>query len=170
MNEARRDTSAPWGLLLAAGVLTALFGLILILNPFDSLRVVTAMIGVLLLIAGIAGVAAGWGRGAAGSAGPVVAIIGGLILLILPGITLQVLAVVVGLILLVWGIVSVVVALRDRRPGQGGSVLGGVALALLGLVVVVWPGPTLALITLLVGVGVLLFGVALIVQALRLRS
>jgi hypothetical protein len=163
-------SSTPWGLVLAIGVLAVVFGLIVVANPFDSLRVVTALIGVFMLVAGIAGLVAGRGRGATGVAGPLVAIIGGVILLVLPGVTLKVLAVVVGIILLVWGIVSALAAARDRGPGGGGSVAGGVVLAVLGLVVVVWPGPTLALITLLVGIAVLLFGVAMIVQAIRMRS
>lgn len=163
-------SSTPWGLVLAIGVAAVVFGAFVVVNPFDSLRVVTAMIGVLLLIAGIVGMVAGWGRGPMGAAGPLVAVVGGVILLLLPGITLKVLAIVVGLILLVWGVVTTVAAARDRRPRSNGSMAGGVVLAAVGLVVVVWPGTTLALITLLVGIAVLLFGVAMIVQALRMRT
>ncbi len=170
----RRDgglpSSTPWGLVLAIGVTAVAFGALVVANPFDSLRVVTALIGVLLLVVGIVGMVAGWGRGPVGAAGPMVAVVGGVILLVLPGVTLKVLAIVVGLILLIWGVVTTVAAARDRRPGSSGSMAGGVVLAILGLVVVVWPGPTLALITLLVGIALLVFGVAMIVQAFRMRT
>lgn len=164
----RGSSSSPWGLVLAVGIVAVLFGLIIVVNPFDSLRAITALVGVFLLIAGIVGVVAGRSRGAAGAAGPVVAIIGGIVLLVLPGVTLKVLAVVVGLILLTWGLVTVLAAWRERA--SGGSMAGGIALSVLGLVVVVWPGPTLALISLLVGIAVLLFGIGMVVQALRMRS
>lgn len=170
----RRDSglpsSTPWGLVLAVGVAAVAFGAFVVVNPFDSLRVVTALIGVLLLVAGGVGMVAGWGRGPVGAAGPLVAVIGGVILVVLPGVTLKVLAIVVGLTLLVWGIVTTVAVARDQRPGSGRSLAGGVVLAAVGLVVVVWPGTTLALITLLVGIAVLLFGVAMIVQAFRMRT
>lgn len=163
-------SAAPWGLVLAIGVIAVVFGAIVVADPFDSLRTVTALIGVFLIIAGAIGLLAGRGHGAAGSAGPLVAVIGGVILLVLPGITLKVAAAAIGVILLVWGVVTALAAWRERRRGAGGSVAGGVVLAVVGLIVVVWPGPTLSVLTLLFGIAVLVFGVGMIVQAIRMRS
>lgn len=164
-----RSSSTPWGLVLAIGVIAVVFGAIVVANPFDSLETVVALIGVFLIVAGIVGVVAGRGRGAAGFSGPIVAIVGGVILLVLPGLTLKLATVAVGVILLVWGVVTALSGWRDRDRGAGGSLVGGVVLAVVGLVVVVWPGPTLSLLTFLFGLAVLLFGVAMIVQAIRMR-
>ena len=163
-------SSTPWGLALAIGVIAVVFGAVVIANPFDSLRTVTALIGVFLIVAGVIGLVAGRGHGAVGFSGPIVAVIGGVILLFLPGVTLKVAAVAVGVILLVWGVVTALAAWRERGRTTGGSMAGGVVLAVLGLVVIVWPGPTLSLLTLLFGIAVLVFGVAMIVQAIRMRS
>ncbi len=164
------SSSAPWGLVLAIGVIAVVFGAIVVANPFDSLATVTALIGVFLIVAGVFGLVAGRGRGAVGFSGPIVAIIGGVVLLFLPGVTLKVAAVAVGVILLVWGVVTALAAWRGRERGAGGSMAGGVVLAVVGLVVIVWPGPTLSLLTFLFGLAVLVFGVGMIVQAVRMRS
>ena len=164
------SSSAPWGLVLAIGVIAVVFGAIIVANPFDSLRTVTALIGVFLVIAGVVGLVAGRGHGMAGLSGPLVAVIGGVILLFLPGVTLKVAAVAVGVILLVWGVVTAFAAWRERGSSTSGSTAGGVVLAVVGLVVIVWPGPTLALLTLLFGVAVIVFGVAMVVQAIRMRT
>jgi uncharacterized membrane protein HdeD (DUF308 family) len=169
---AARLSGTPWGVLLAIGIVAVVFGLIVIANPFDSLRFVAALIGLFLLIAGIIGVVASVrGRGGTGSwYGPVIAIIGGLILMVVPGLTLQLLAVLVGAILLIWGVVTALQGVRGGGGREQGSVVGGIVLAVLGLVVVAWPSASLSLITLLAGIAILLFGIALIVQAFRLRT
>ena len=177
-------SSTPWWLALAIGVIAVVFGAfvvqlgaIVVANPFDSLRTVTALIGVFLIVAGVIGLVAGRCRGAVGVSGPLVAAGGGVLLLLLPGITAKLLAVAVGVILLVWGVVTLLAAWRDRDRGTGGSMAGGIVLAVVGLVGVAWPGPTLSLITLFFGIAVLLLGVAtilqgarMIVQAIRMRS
>ena len=45
-----------------------------------------------------------------------------------------------------------------------------VILAIVGIVFIVWPGPTIALLMILVGLSAILFGVASIAQALALRK
>ena len=168
--ERGRSSSAPWGLVLAIGVIAAIFGAIVAFNPFDSLETVVALIGVFLIVAGIVGMIAGRGRGAAGFSGPIVAVVGGVILLVLPGLTLKLAAVAVGVILLVWGVVTALAAWRERDRGAGGALAGGVVLGVIGLVVIVWPGPTLSLLTFLFGLAVLIFGIGMIVQGIRMRT
>jgi len=45
-----------------------------------------------------------------------------------------------------------------------------VLILLLGVIVVAWPGPTLALLTTLFGAALILAGVAAVAQGLRMRG
>jgi len=41
---------------------------------------------------------------------------------------------------------------------------------LIGIVVIAWPGPTVAILMVLVGLNALVFGISAVVQALSLRK
>ena len=101
---------------------------------------------------------------------PIVAIVGGVILLFWPGLTLKALAVIVGLTLIAWGAVQSGLAIASAREGRSGMLLTGVAILLLGVIVVAWPGPTLALLTTLFGAAVILAGAAAVALGLRMRK
>ena len=45
----------------------------------------------------------------------------------------------------------------------------GFILAIVGLVFIIWPGPTVTLLMILVGLSALIFGISAIAQALALR-
>jgi uncharacterized membrane protein HdeD (DUF308 family) len=153
------------------GVIAVILGLVVIFNPFDSVRFVTIVIGIALLISGVLGIVASIrGTSRIGVAGPIVAFIGGLVLVILPEGSVKSAAIVAGIIFMAFGIVTVVVALTARDTGGWPPVLAGLLLSAIGLVVVVWPGPSLALLALLAGVAIVLFGIGMVVQAFRLRS
>jgi len=165
----RGTRSSAWPVLLGVGVVAIILGLVVVANIWESLRFVGILIGIALLFSGVVGLALGARRGGTSAAAAVVAVIGGVILLFWPDLTLKALAVIVGLTLIFWGGVQSGLALASSREGRSGMLVSGVLLLLLGVVVVAWPGPTLALITTLVGVAVILGGVAAVVQALLLR-
>ena len=77
---------------------------------------------------------------------------------------------VIGVAFLIWGIAWAIAALVDRGEGWGVAMGFSVLLAIVGIVFVVWPGPTIALLMILVGLSAILFGVASIAQALALRK
>jgi len=64
----------------------------------------------------------------------------------------------------------VVLALSDRQSGGWAVALAGTVLAVIGLVVVVWPGPSIAFLAFLAGVAIVLFGFAMVAQGFRLRG
>lgn len=168
--DSRPSTSASWALLLGVGVVAIILGLIVVSNIWESLRFLSIIAGLVLLFAGVVGIAVGV-RGQRGrTVGPIVALIGGLVLLFWPDLTLKALAVIVGLTFIAWGAIQAGVAVTHAGEGRGSTLLGGVLILLLGVVVVAWPGPTLALLTTLVGLAVIAAGVAAVVQALAMRK
>jgi len=168
--EIRVSGSSVWAPLLGVGVVLVILGLVIVANIWESIHFMGILIGLVLLFLGVVGIAVGARRGGGWALAPIVAIIGGVILLFWPGLTLRALAVIVGLTLIAWGGVQSGLAIASAREGRYGLLLSGVLILLLGVVVVAWPGPTLALLTTLFGAGVILAGVAAITQALRMRG
>jgi len=163
--------ASMWGGLLVGGIVAAILGIIVIFNPFDSVRFLTVVVGIAFVVAGIFGIVASIrGTSRMGVLGPIVALIGGIVLIVVPEGSVKTLAIVVGIILLAFGVVTIVGAVGARQDGGWGPALVGAVLAVLGLIVIVWPGPTLALIAVLVGISVLVSGIGMIAQAFRLRS
>jgi uncharacterized membrane protein HdeD (DUF308 family) len=167
--EIRIQSSSLWAMMLGLGVVLIILGLVIVANIWESLSFLGILIGLLLLFLGVVGIAVGARRGGGWALAPVIAIIGGLVLLFWPDLTLKALAVIVGLTLIAWGGVQSGLAIASSRDGRGAMLASGVLILLLGVVVVAWPGPTLALLTTLFGAAVIFAGVMAVVAGLRMR-
>ncbi len=169
--EIRVSGSSVWAILLGMGIVLIILGLVIVANIWESLAFLGILIGIVLLFVGVVGVAAGAKRGGGWMLAPIVAIVGGVILLFWPGLTLKALAVIVGLTLIAWGAVQSGLAIASAREGRSGMLVSGVLILLLGVVIVVaWPGPTLALLTTLFGAAVILAGAAAVALGLQMRK
>jgi uncharacterized membrane protein HdeD (DUF308 family) len=160
-----------WGLLLAVGIVAIIFGILVLANIWGSVRLVAILAGLFLVFAGIAQLASLGGarrRGGRILSG-VIALILGLALILWPEASVKTVAVIVGLAFLVWGIAMVVAALMDRGESWGVAAGFGGLLAIIGIIVMAWPGPTIAILMVLVGFSALLFGISAVAQALALR-
>ena len=149
----------PSGLL---GVAAVVIGVVLILRPFSSLTVLALLIGVGALVAGVSEfVDAGstprpWVRVLAG--------VGwcraGLLALFWPGITIGVLALIVGVALIVTGLTDVIAGIRGSTDERIAAVIGGLAGLIFGVLALVWPDITVLVIAVVFGARVGLFGAA----------
>ena len=160
-----------WGLLVALGVVAIVFGLVVLANIWASVHLVAVFAGLFLLFAGVMQlVGRSTGRSRAGRifAG-LLAIVAGIVLIAWPGASIKTVAVVVGVSFLIWGIAVAIAAFVDRGEGWGIAAGFGVLLALVGIVVIAWPGPTIAILMILVGLDAILFGASLVAQGLALR-
>jgi uncharacterized membrane protein HdeD (DUF308 family) len=92
------------------------------------------------------------------------------VLILWPEASVTTVAVLVGIAFLAWGVVMALAALVDHREGSGVAAAFGAFLAIIGVIVIVWPGPTIAILMVLVGLNALVFGISAIVQALALRK
>ena len=109
------------GLLALIGVLSAIAGLVLIKKPFDTLVVFTLIIGVWFVVAGIARFVAAFGEseGRTGNIGiALLDIVAGIVILAWPGIGLATVAVIIGVVLIVRGILFILAGWELHRAGR----------------------------------------------------
>jgi uncharacterized membrane protein HdeD (DUF308 family) len=160
-----------WGLVLALGIVSIVFGIVVLANIWASVRLVAVFAGLFLVFAGLvqalgsSGSDRRLGRVLSGA----LAVVIGLGVIFWPEPSVKTLAVLVGLAFILWGVIMAVAALIDRSDGWGAGFGFGALLAIVGLIIVVWPGPTIAVLMVLVGLNALLFGVSCVVQALAMR-
>ena len=161
-----------WGLMAALGVVAIIFGIIVLANIWASVHLVAIFAGLFLAFAGLmqfvnaAGAEKKTGRIIAG----VLFLVAGLALIFIPEQSVKTVAVIVGLAFILWGVIMAIAAFVDRSQGWGVAAGFGVLLAIVGIVVVAWPGPTIAILMVLVGLDAILFGVSTLVQGLALRK
>lgn len=145
-----------WWVWMLAGVALVAVGVWLVTNPYTSVTVLALLVGVSLVVAGVAEIMALGGRGGLGwaawlSGGLVVA--AGIVVLTWPDITLWALAVVAGCGLLVTGALRIAAAFEARSalPGRSVHLAIGVLSVVLGAVVLSWPEATLEVLGFLLG-------------------
>ena len=172
MLNARTD----WWLVALRGVIALVFGVVALAWPSATATAIVVLVAVFVLLDGILSLVfaarsqrSSWGFGVFEG---VVGVIIGVLALSMPRITAMVLAVLIGVWALVTGIIELMTALRLRAEVGPVWLLGvaGVLSILLGIAIIVAPGAGVVAMTVLVGIYALLFGVALVVYGLRLRS
>ena len=159
-------------MLIVVGAALVILGLVLLANPFAAIWILGVLIGVSLIVGGLAEVASS--KGAPGPRWPSL-VVGGLVIIagiaaaVWPDATVWVLAVVAGLGLAVSGAVTLIGALVGGSDGRGLRLaLGGVSLVI-GLAVLAWPDATLLVLALLIGFRTLVNGVVSIGIGLNIR-
>lgn len=159
-----------WGLVLAVGIVAVVFGIIVLANIWGSVHLVAVFAGLFLLFAGILQFFAGRGGRTGRIVAGVIAVVAGLALIVWPEASVKTVAVIVGLSFLIWGVAVAIAAISSRGEGYGVVVGFGVILGVVGLIFIIWPGPTVTLLMILVGLAAVVFGISAIVQALALRK
>jgi uncharacterized membrane protein HdeD (DUF308 family) len=96
----------------------------------------------------------------------------GLAAIFLPGITLEVMAILLGCFLVIDGLVSSIVSMHGRGRGlKGGPLLleGLIGIAV-GIFTFIWPGITVLVVVLIIGFWAMVTGVLEIIAAVTLRN
>jgi len=158
-----------WGLVLAVGIVAVVFGILVLANIWGSVHVVAILAGLFLLFAGILQFFAGGGGRTGRIIAGVIAIAAGIALIAWPEASVKTVAVIVGVAFLVSGIAVMVAGIAARGETYGAVIGIGAIIAIIGVIFIVLPGPTVTLLMVLVGLTALLFGIGSIVQALALR-
>lgn len=165
-----RETS-KWWLFLALGALSSVLGLILMLDLFAAVTTLALLVALGLVVTGLGElVSAGRYHSKLGVVAGVVLVVGGIVAAVWPDITLWVLAVLVGVDLIIAGIVRIVGALSLRVEGWGWLLFGGGLSVVVGLAALGWPDATILVLGFLLGVRMLLFGIAEIMFGLSLHG
>jgi uncharacterized membrane protein HdeD (DUF308 family) len=164
-----RATSG-WWLFLVLGALSAIVGVILLFNISDAVRTLALLVALGLIVEGLGELlAVGRYRTTLGMVAGGLLIVGGILAMFWPGITLWALAVIVGIDLLFHGAVRLAGAM-DRPEGWPWLLAGGVLSLAAGVVSLVWPGATVLVLAILLGIRLLVFGLAEIAFALTLHE
>lgn len=171
-----REDPFPWWLLAVLGVISILLGVAMLVWPDVTLRVVAFLVGLWLLIAGIARVIAAFGSRRGLGAQVLSGIIG--VVLILGGVaclrnlvtSLAVLATIVALTWLFSGLSELVVGFAVHGSTRWWLVGLGVLTTLVGIAFVVWPGLSLATLVFVLSISAMIVGAGQLGFAYQLRK
>jgi uncharacterized membrane protein HdeD (DUF308 family) len=163
--------SSKWWAFLALGVVSVVVGFLLVLDLFAAVTTLALLVAFGLVVSGIGELmTAGRYRSVLGIVAGVVLVVGGVLAAVWPDITLWVLAVVVGIDLIVSGVARIMGAVQLRVEGWGWLLFGGIVSLVVGVLALVWPGATVLVLGILLGLRILLFGVAEIMFGLALHD
>lgn len=167
--------AVPFWQTLALGVVTALFGIVVLAWPGETLRVLGALVGIWLIVAGVMRVAAALtdhhalGRRLVTGLVGAVMVVGGVACLQDVADGVVVLALIVGLAWLMTGMSEIGIGLMTHGRARVWLTTMGVASLVVGLVFVVWPSVSLAAMVLLTGISALVIGCVEIAFAFIMR-
>jgi uncharacterized membrane protein HdeD (DUF308 family) len=167
-----------WGLVLAFALVTLALGVAILVWPSETVVVVAVLLGIYLVVSGIFQLVASFtvdgattGLRVFGAIAGALSILLGLFAFRSLAHAVTVLALLIGFGWLLRGVAEVVNALADRdMAGRGWAVGLGVLSAAAGMVVLVWPAPTLAVMVWLTGVWLVVLGMFEVVAAFSLRK
>ena len=177
--EPKAAVRAVWWLVLLRGILAILFGLFALFAPGTALLALVFVFGAYAILDGITAIVAGvrhrkdephWGWHVVQG---VVSRIAGIVAFAWPGVTVLAILFVIAFWSIINGVAQIIESFAMRRRGAstwGWSLASGVVSVLFGIVLLAQPGAGLITLLLLVGAFSLVFGVVLVVWALRLRG
>lgn len=165
-----------WWVLLLYGLVALVFGAVAILQPLAAATALAWAIGVMAVVEGVISLVALFGDNSGVSRGwlavyALASLVFGVLAVINPLATASVLVLLLAAWLIVAGIHRIVFAVRVRRHIQGEwlLILSGVLAIVLGALLVANPLAGVAVTTLWIGIGSLIYGVLQVVVAFRLR-
>ena len=163
--------SSRWWAFLLLGIVAVALGLLLMFDLFTAVRTVALLVALGLIVTGADElISAGRYRRPLGILAGAVLILAGVLAALWPDITLWVLAVVTGIALIISGAARVMGALALRVEGWGWLFVGGLLSLVVGFLAIAWPDVTALALGLLLGLRMVLFGVAEIAFALALND
>lgn len=171
-----RRAVTDWPLVMVLGVFNLIVGIVAVAWPEETLTVVVIIFGLQLLVMGVLRIVstlAGDQRGPAWLQllGGIVAVVVGLLVMQEPLRSLAVIVTLLGIFWVFWGIVALVTAFSHEAE-EDRSVYGidGLLSLGLGIVLLVWPAPTVQVVTLLIGIFLIVGGIAAIGLSIAMWS
>jgi uncharacterized membrane protein HdeD (DUF308 family) len=168
-----------WWAVALRGAAAVIFGLVALIWPGITLLVLVLLFGAYAIVDGLfaLGTAVFGGSSAAGRrvwlvVEGVVGILAGIVTFLWPDITTLVLLFMIAAWAILTGVLEIVAAIRLRREMKGEWLLalGGVLSVVFGILLVAWPATGALAVVFLIGIYAIVFGVALLALALRLRQ
>jgi uncharacterized membrane protein HdeD (DUF308 family) len=170
------DLKKSWWLLLLLGLISIAVGGLLIFWPGQTLTVITSIFGFFMILSGVVrffvAIFAGnvEGRWLLMIAS-IVGVVLGVVVLKNPTATIGVIVLITAIFWLISGMVDLFRGITDTSlPDRGARVAFGALAAILGVVVLVWPAPTVLVFAVLAGIYAVVFGFLEIVSAFALKK
>jgi uncharacterized membrane protein HdeD (DUF308 family) len=158
--------------MISGGITTIILGVVLLVWPRETLLVFAALLGIGLILIGIARlVSAATGRGAAArspvwrAASGLLYIVAGVVVLANLHGTLRFLVWAIGIIWVVSGLSEVMAGLGRPRGEKSAAIVIGLLNLAFGIILLVWPGATLVLLIWIAGIWLIALGLLQIVFA-----
>jgi hypothetical protein len=174
---AMRARHLVWCTVLMTGILGTAFGAAVLIWPDVSLRIMAALAGVWLVVAGLARIIGAFLPGPCSILRHLLSAVVGVIVLIAGLVCLRdlvsrltVLAVIFGITWILGGITQVLLALETKGAVRACLLIGGVLSLIAGVVFIATPSLSLATLVVLTGVSSLVLGISEIIIALFLRK
>jgi uncharacterized membrane protein HdeD (DUF308 family) len=175
VDPAVRAISRSWEVMLLVGIVTLVLGILVTAHPSTSLNVISVLIGVIVLLGGvfrlIRSLDAHEQHRALGAVIGVVMVVVGIILIRHLHLSRLLVALVVGLVFIVQGVVDLLVGFSGQsREGRAWPVVIGIVSLVAGIVVLAVPESSVTVLAVLVGIWFIVLGLLQIVGAFILRS
>jgi uncharacterized membrane protein HdeD (DUF308 family) len=173
LDEDLKPLSTLWWLMVFFGVVSLGVGIFFIASPHETLATFTVIAGIFLLLDGALAIIAsifgkGEGRGLLATIG-VLSFIAGLLLIKHPFNTLIVFVMIIGVWFVVSGIVRVISGFSERE-GRGGNFAMAAIDLIAGAVVLAWPDLSLSTLAVIIGIVLVIRGIASIFLGFELRG
>jgi len=165
-----------WWVIGLRGLAAILFGVLAFVWPGMTLAVLVLLFGAYALVDGVLTLIAAFRGGVQHRivmlVEGVVSVLAGLAAFVWPGLTALVLLYIIAFWAIVTGVLEIVAAIRVRRAisNELGLVIGGVLSVVFGVVLLVAPGAGVLAVIFLIGAYAVVFGIALLGLAWRLRE
>ncbi len=169
------EVGRSWGWVLFFGFLTLVIGILVMVWPDATLKVLALLFGLQLLVVGIYRLVKSFGAGQQHRVWSIllgiIAIFVGVIVLRNIWETVVVIAVILGVYWIISGIVDFIMAVGDKDyPQRGFTIFLGIVQVIAGIIIVAWPAESVTALTWLLGLWFVILGVIGIVLAFVVRS
>ena len=167
-----------WIFAVIRGVLAIIFGLIALISPIGTAIALAIVVGIYAIVEGIIAIVEAIRHRGSTSMGlrivlGAVSILFGILVLVWPGMSLAILAILVGIWAIVIGIVQIMAAVGHRTVPNSGwiwGVIGGALAILFGILVLIRPGTGVVTIIWIIGIWAIVWGIIIIVLGVQLRK
>jgi uncharacterized membrane protein HdeD (DUF308 family) len=167
-----------WGWVLAMGLVSVIVGVVAMVFPGPTLLLIATVFGLQLVALGVfrfveaiaTSATSGWLK-AVHALVAVIAVVVGIYLLRHPFMSVLVMAIVLGIFWIAYGVFDLFLAADNRvLPGRGWVIVSAILSIIAGAFVLFAPGISLLTLTVVLGVWLVVYGLILITRSFRLRS
>jgi uncharacterized membrane protein HdeD (DUF308 family) len=164
-----------WGIALLLGIVSLVIGIIALVWPVATIVVIAILLAIWLLVSGVFEIIRAFSHGLSGGMRALLLITG--VLSIFVGIlafrsafeAVEILSIFIGIAFLFRGFGALFMGI-ESKDGRGWNIFGGIVMLIGGIVVLTWPGMSLATLAWVCGIWLIVIGIFEIVASFRIRS